>query len=373
MEASPEVPPYIAAAKEVQEAIDQVPSYLVEYKDAYIERAERGDFAKLGSSQSTLSKHPTYPVLVRDEALLQKEYLKKLKSKFIEHSAKVQFLKFIRRDENQWGAEENEALEAQNQKDKEELRQQKLKLQESFDRSIELAKQLEAERPELIKESKEASRLAKEISEMKLELLRLARDKPVEEVGLIYFLIGENTNQVVQRMTVAEAEEILDNQIVQLQELDTDLGTIQSSATLTKASLTKASAELETLKPQVQKAKAQLEAAAAAKGQVGNESQMLSRLCEWYATAEDMYKDLVGLSSYDNPSENELRLYYQSPSPYTISLIFNPITKKLADAKLSGLNGVDAREAISLAVARNDPSQLLWYTRTRATQTSVPL
>lgn len=37
-----------------------------------------------------------------------------MKSKYIETAAKVQFLKFIRKDENQWGPEENEKIGASN-------------------------------------------------------------------------------------------------------------------------------------------------------------------------------------------------------------------------------------------------------------------
>lgn len=74
--------------------------------------------------------------------------------------------------------------EAQNQKDKAELRDTKTRLQQSFDRATQLARELEAERPLLVKEAKEANRLAREVNEMRLELMRLGRDKPVEEVGL---------------------------------------------------------------------------------------------------------------------------------------------------------------------------------------------
>lgn len=72
--------------------------------------------------------------------------------------------------------------EAQNQKEKAELRETKIRLQQSFDRATQLAQELEAERPLLVKEAKEANRLAKEVNEMRLELMRLGRDKPVEEV-----------------------------------------------------------------------------------------------------------------------------------------------------------------------------------------------
>lgn len=59
----------------------------------------------------------------------------------------------------------------------------------------------------------------------------------------------------------------------------------------------------------------------------------LKQACR-YTSAEEMYKDLFGLESIDTPSENELRLQYSKPVPYTVSLVFNPTTKQLADAKV---------------------------------------
>lgn len=47
-----------------------------------------------------------------------------------------------------------------------------------------------------------------------------------------------------------------------------------------------------------------------------------------------MYKDLFGLESIETPSENEMKLQYSKPAPYTVSLVFNPTTKQLADAKV---------------------------------------
>ncbi|KAG9018553.1 hypothetical protein FRB90_011438 [Tulasnella sp. 427] len=335
----------------VQDAVEKVSPYLAEYKKAYLERAERGEFNTLGSSQSMLSRHPTYPVLMRSEAALQQEYLKKLKSKFIETAAKAQFLRFIRNDDGQqWGAEENEQLEAQNQKEKAELRETKIRLQQSFGRAIELARELEAERPLLVKEAKEANRLAKEVSEMRLELMRLGRDKPVEE-----------------RLTISEAENILDNQIVQLQDLDTKLHSIQESAVEYKSAAKKVEKEIEALRPTVVQVKAQLQAdAAATRAEGREEAEAMSRMCDWYTSAEDMYKDLFGLEALDTPSENEMVLQYSKPVPYTVSLVFNPTTKRLADAKLIGLPGVDITEPRDLALDANDGRQLLAYLRLRA-------
>ena len=53
-----------------------------------------------------------------------------------------------------------------------------------------------------------------------------------------------------------------------------------------------------------------------------------------YASAEAMYKDLFGLEAVEAPSENEVRLSYTHPTPYAVSLIFNPTTNELADAKV---------------------------------------
>jgi len=315
-----------------------------------MERVESGELQKLGSSQSMLSKHPTLPVLMRDEAALQKEYLKKLKAKFIETSAKVRFLKFIRRDDADWGLEENERIEAQNAADKAEVRELKAKLQQSFDRATALARLVEGERRRLTQEMTEAGRFAKEVSEMRLELMRLRRDKPIED-----------------RITTAVAEEVLDNQIVQLQDLDSELRTIQESAAASKVAVKELEEEFEALRPAVVQAKASLQAEAAASKTPGREEIVkMSKLCQWYTSAEEMYKDLVGVLDVQAPSENELRFTYDSPKGYSVSLIFNPVTRQLADAKLVGLDGVDITEILELAVAANDGRTLLWRVRMKA-------
>ncbi|KAG8905215.1 hypothetical protein FRB99_000484 [Tulasnella sp. 403] len=334
-------------SKAVQDAVDKTPSYLAEQKQSYLEKAERGDFSKLGSSQSMLSRRPTYPVLAKDEARLQKEYLKKLKSKFIETAAKVQFLKFLRMDETLWGSEENAKMEAQNAIEKAQLREYKLQMEEEFERMVELAKQLEAERALLVAEAKEGSRLAKEVSEMKLEMMRLGRDRPVEE-----------------RLTISNAEEILDAQIIQLQDLDTRLRTVQQAARDAKSRKIQLDKEIEALRPAVAQAKTALLAGDV----VGEGVEELSKMCSWYTSAEELYSDLFGVKSIETPSENELRLTYTYPTEYTVSLIFDPVTTRLAGAKLVGLGDISVEEFVDLAVEANNERQLLWYIRTKAVQ-----
>lgn len=114
--------------------------------------------------------------------------------------------------------------------------------------------------------------------------------------------------------------------------------------------------DLESLRPAVVQAKALLQAEALApKAPGAEEIEMMSRLCGWqvfsfssiyelqtlilvlslrYTSSEEMYKDLLGVASVEAPSENELRFTYTSPTNYTLSLIFNPVTRQLADAKV---------------------------------------
>ena len=42
--------------------------------------------------------------------------------------------------------------------------------------------------------------------------------------------------------------------------------------------------------------------------------------------------DLFGISTVETPSENEMRISWSQPLPYTVSLVFNPTTKQFADA-----------------------------------------
>ncbi|KAG9030892.1 hypothetical protein FRB95_003455 [Tulasnella sp. JGI-2019a] len=341
-------PPAMEQIKQIQDKVDQAPDYLLDHKLKYIELVESGELPKLGSSQSMLSKHPTCPPLMRDEATLRKEYLKKLKAKYIEISAKLQFLKLIRQEHAEWGAEANEAIEAENAALKAELLDCKEKLQASFDQAASLAKALAAERAMLMNEVQEARTLSREVSEMQLELLRLARDKPEKD-----------------RLTVAAAEEVLDNQIVQLQALDDELRTVQEAAATAKSSVKRLDQELQSIRPAVAQAKIALQAEAPPGRE---EVEKLSKLCGWYTSSEEMMKDILSLSSVEAPSENELRFNYDklSAAPFTLSLIFNPVTQELADAKLVGLDNVDISEALELAVTANDGKKLLSYVRMRA-------
>ncbi|KAG8850672.1 hypothetical protein FRB96_009632 [Tulasnella sp. 330] len=328
-------PPAMEQIRQIQDTVEKASDYLLDHKIKYMELVESGELPKLGSSQSMLSKHPTCPPLMRDEAALQKEYLKKLKAKYIEISAKLQFLKLIRQEHAEWGVEANESIEAENAALKAQLRECKEKLQAAFDRAASLARGLEAERTLLVREVKEARVLSKEVSEMQLELLRLARDKPEKD-----------------RLTVSAAEEVLDSQIVQLQSLDDELRAVQESASTAKASVKRLDQELQSIRPAVVQAKALLQA----ETPPGREEvEKLSKLCGWYASSEEMMKDMIGLSSVEAPSENELRFNYNfPPTSFTLSLIFNPMTQELADAKLVGLDAVDISEALELAVTAND-------------------
>lgn len=47
-----------------------------------------------------------------------------------------------------------------------------------------------------------------------------------------------------------------------------------------------------------------------------------------------MMQDTIGLSEVRALSENELRFTYATPTEFSVSLIYNPVTQELADAKV---------------------------------------
>lgn len=49
----------------------------------------------------------------------------------------------------------------------------------------------------------------------------------------------------------------------------------------------------------------------------------------------DLYSKSIELNEVVAASENELQLVYSSPTPYTLSIIMNPATQRLASARVS--------------------------------------
>jgi hypothetical protein len=227
--------------------------------------------------------------------------VKKLKAKHIEISAKLGFLQFIRQEDAS-ALQDNDRLgpyiqilfrlfltqrttEAQNAADKAELQQYKDLLEKSFSRVATLAREVEAERRLVQKEVKEGMVLAKEVSEMRLELLRLGRDVPVEDVRppntLNNELCTDYTN-ALQRLTITAAEEVLENQIAHMQDLDTQLREVQEVTAAAKEEVKLADEDLQTVRPVVAQAKAALQAEASKPKEPGDEAaQSMSKLFSW--------------------------------------------------------------------------------------------
>ena len=140
---------------------------------------------------------------------------------------------------------------------------------------------------------------------------------------------------------------------MELQELDDQLREVQSKTLTTKIAAEKVANEVEQIRPEVVKAKAQLEAMNALQrnSQAAEETAMLSGLCDWsvkvtqpfydtdshhrYSLSTEFFKRQFGLEALAAPSENELKLTFTAPLRYSISLIFNHVTRRLADVQVS--------------------------------------
>jgi hypothetical protein len=111
---------------------------------------------------------------------VSQEYVAKLKFRYVEQSAKEDFIKILS------SAPEDAdmvLLAAETADAKATLKAAKVQLEETFAQHRELAEQIAKEDTRITRETEEAQTLAKEITDMQLELARLRRDHPIAQVS----------------------------------------------------------------------------------------------------------------------------------------------------------------------------------------------
>lgn len=108
------------------------------------------------------------------------EYVAKLKFRYVEQSAKEDFIKALSSapEDADMGLLASETAAA-----KATLREAKVQLDATFAKHRELAEQISQEDARVARETEAAQILAKEIADMQLELARLRRDHPIADVS----------------------------------------------------------------------------------------------------------------------------------------------------------------------------------------------
>lgn len=155
------------------------------------------------STDSSMQQLPTHPLLFEPELLQSVDYFGKLKFKYVEQQTKENFLKNILSNQPPLiTPEDNLKLEDSNKKDKELLKQAKERANNKTKELEQLVELVASQYDHHTQELSTTTALLDDIQQMQLELAKLRATHPPE-----------------QRLTPAVAQEILDDQIVEMQNL----------------------------------------------------------------------------------------------------------------------------------------------------------
>ncbi|KAG8732390.1 hypothetical protein FRC11_014005 [Ceratobasidium sp. 423] len=287
-----------------------------------------------GAIGSQLGVDLSNPLAIEEQVQIQKEYVAKLKFRYVEQSAKEDFIKALS------SAPEDAdmaLLASETAAAKSTLKEAKVQLDATFAKHRELAEQIAEEDARVTDEIEEAQALAKEIADMQLELARLRRDHPLAD-----------------RVTQSQAEEILDQQVEQLRDLDEHLQSLSAQHTETRDTLTNTLASVDKLRPEAA-VKAREAVARAESG--GRDMMEAEAQCAWHRSAIQLWRGLFNLESVKAVSNNELWLVYAKPR-FTLALVFDHITHKFAGARLIDID-MNISESVDLAITANNVPRLI--------------
>ncbi|OCF36536.1 hypothetical protein I316_01786 [Kwoniella heveanensis BCC8398] len=328
----------------LSQAVDQIHASastgfnVTRHRDQFQERALKD--VTMNSNDSAMMLDPSNPLLVREEMQSQKEYFKRIKLTFLEQQAKMHFLSSVMGDDPatvQPG--ENEELETQNAEMKAELKVLKTSIEDMRSSTISLAEDNAAKHAQMTQQLAEAQAIQKQIRDMELELARIKATHPPED-----------------RMTTAEANEKLDNQIEEIQDLTDRISSTQSRADSTREEVAKVAKEVQRLSREREREEAR--AKEVREGREAGDTKV-DEICRWLTSSMAFYKSLLGIKSVKAVSDNELHLEYDVPNgPVTLGLVFDEYTKRFIDAHLIG-SDIDISEPVGVAAGSNDVPGLI--------------
>lgn len=307
-------------------------------RDNFQERALRD--VTMSSNESALMLDPNNPILVREEMKAQKDYFRKLKFTYLEQDAKRHFLASITGDEPQRVEPgENEERELINAEKKERLKAAKAGIEDMRTTSVKLAEENAKKHDEMSQQLVEAQTLQKQIRDMELELARIKATHPPEN-----------------RMTVNQANDTLDAQIVEIQQLTDEREATQAQIDQTGETVARIAKELQRLSRDREREEAR--AREIREGREAGDTKV-DDICRWLTSSMSLYRSLLGIRSVRAVSETELHLEYDVPQGSIIlAMKFDELTKRLADAALIG-SDIDIAEAVGIAAGSNDVPGLI--------------
>ncbi|CDZ97854.1 hypothetical protein [Phaffia rhodozyma] len=287
------------AAQQVFTAFHQTPFAIAGMKDRFYTVASAD--ATVAFSDSAMAIDPGNPTLIGEEIAASIEFFKKIKFKYIEQESKETFLKLMLAEEPlQIDEAENDKLAEENRRSKEKLKRAKTELDQLKEELIKVADEVSSDHDQLTQDIQQAEHFSKEIREIELELSRLRQSVPL-----------------VDRMTIDEANEILDNQIIAMQMIADDGDAQVRNVEEAKREVANLMKEVDRLEPERKKDEARVKTAQTSRLTEDGESLRVENICQWYSTQLTTHKDLLCLQSITpgtGPNgKNELNLTYSIP------------------------------------------------------------
>ncbi|GFZ46197.1 hypothetical protein JCM24511_04444 [Saitozyma sp. JCM 24511] len=320
------------------------PLNIERHRDRFQERALRD--VTVNSSDSAMALDPGNPTIIGPEMEAQKDHFRRLKFNYLEQEAKRNFLFSITGDEPQ-GVQpgENEALEQSNAEKKAALKAYKAHIDEMRGETIELAKSNAARNPEIKSRFAEAQALQKSIRDMELELARIKAKHPPEN-----------------RLTVPQANEILDQQINDIERLTEEISTTGKKVDVAREEVSRTAKEVQRLGREREREEAR--AKEVREGREAGDTKV-DELCQWLSSSIATYRKLMGIrsvrASVDGPQqllhiEYEVTPAGNSKEPVGVATLvsrFDGATRRLANAQLQG-SDMNIEEAVNVAKRGND-------------------
>ncbi|KAG2119826.1 uncharacterized protein F5147DRAFT_665502, partial [Suillus discolor] len=282
------------------------------------------------------------PKIVESDVQVQISFLRKLKFLYLEQNAKDKYVKTIVSDDARWNSEYGMRRRSA------ALREHKAKLAERRDDLRALSGFVEEDYKKAQSLTLQASTLSQKILDARLSLTRLRQAHPHP------------------RLTMTTANQQLDGQVEEMQALDAELADAHEKIATVRERIKVGMAEVEKLRS----IRAEVEKAVeiGAGERVGD--GRVTELYDWFSITTLTYHALVSLLSAHSESDNELRLTYRvHEREVCITLPFIPNTRRLAEARVEGVEEHVIGDVVDAHVMENDVSGLVSAVLVRARTT----
>ncbi|KAG2359003.1 hypothetical protein BDR07DRAFT_1293364 [Suillus spraguei] len=308
------------------------------------------------------------PKIVESDVQAQISFLRKLKFLYLEQNAKDKYVKTIVSDDAPLVTPAlNEELRVRNEEKKTTLREHKAKLAERRDDLRALSGFVEEGVYHYKKAQAltlQASTLSQKILDARLSLTRLRQAHPHP------------------RLTITTANQQLDGQVEEMQALDAELADAHEKIATVRERIKVGTGEVEKLRS----VRADVEKAVEIGAGERVEDGRVVGLYDWcvisniklplisnplisrrFSTTTSTHHALVSLLSAHSESDNELRLTYRMHErEVCITLLFIPNTRRLAEARVEGIEERVIGDVADAHVMENDVSGLVWAVLARA-------